>query len=327
MRAVLIFSWLAALCVADYTYINCYQSLPSSFSVGDVYDFQSSSHCYSVCSEKNSNYFALTNHSTCYCGSSNPSGTESTSSSCNAYCLGYGSEMCGGENAFSVYTMGGGSSSNWQLSSSGSASLSQSSSGGLSSGRSSSSQSTTSSSVGSTSSTAGSGSSTTAAGPSTTGSSSSSDPKVVYSTSVQTQGGSTVYVTASMAQSTPTGDERGSSSKKKSSPRNIGAIVGGVVGGVCGALAVAALILLLVRRINRKREHDRMEKEYREAIKPVDFDEALYRSSTSSHKGKNPFDKDPFDDARRISNGSLAESTTLETAQAPNVLTVANPDE
>lgn len=135
-------------------------------------------------------------------------------------------------------------------------------------------------------------------------------------------GGSTVYVTQSITQSASSASET-SSTKKSSKPKNLGAIIGGVVGGVCGAAAVAVGILLVIRHINIKREQERMEKEYQEAIKPVDFDDTLYQSSVSSRKGG----VNPFDDTRRISNGSLEQDTVVPSPHNHNVLTVVNPDE
>lgn len=105
----------------------------------------------------------------------------------------------------------------------------------------------------------------------------------------------------------------GKSTHKKA---NVGAIVGGVVGGVVGAVVIALGILLIVRHINMKREQDRMEKEYQEAIKPVEYPDKLYASSFSSNHGPSsgsveeqhtnvPTDTNPFDDSRRISNGTF----------------------
>ena len=85
------------------TEVGCFSSLPSSFGDGSTYEFQSSAHCASECS--GSQYMALYNHDECFCGDDDPSGSSSTSSSCNAYCYGYGSEMCGGENAYLVYCL------------------------------------------------------------------------------------------------------------------------------------------------------------------------------------------------------------------------------
>lgn len=124
----------------------------------------------------------------------------------------------------------------------------------------------------------------------------------------------------------------GKSTHKKA---NVGAIVGGVVGGVVGAVAIALGILLIVRHINMKREQDRMEKEYQEAIKPVEYPDKLYASSFSSNHGPSsgsieeehtnvPTDTNPFDDSRRISNGTFINGGP---GGKNNVLTVVNPDE
>ncbi len=153
--------------------------------------------------------------------------------------------------------------------------------------------------------------------------------------------------------------------KKKA---NVGAIVGGVVGGVVGACVVAVAALLILRHINLKREQERMEKEYQEAIKPVEYPEnnELFPSPYSSNRdpssgsfdeelrnkamyppatGTDPYENNdlmampdrkpstnnhlavanPFDDSRRISNGSLVPGSPP--LGNNNVLTVVNPDE
>lgn len=129
-------------------------------------------------------------------------------------------------------------------------------------------------------------------------------------------------------------NNRGTNGKGLHKKVNVGAIVGGVVGGVVGALAIAVASLLIMRRNNMRREQERMEKEYQEAIKPVEYPEYpdnLYASSISSHRGPSSgsFDKerlprstsDPFDDTRRVSNGSI-----LDDSAKNHVLTVVNPD-
>ena len=103
---------------------------------------------------------------------------------------------------------------------------------------------------------------------------------VFYSTTYHTEGGSTVYVTNTIIQSTyvtgyimATGANYNNSGNNNSDHHkmNIKAVVGGVVGGVVGVLIVGIVVLFAVRRYNRKREEDRMEKEYQEAIKPVEY--------------------------------------------------------
>lgn len=150
---------------------------------------------------------------------------------------------------------------------------------------------------------------------------------------------------------------------------NVGAIVGGVVGGVVGGCAAAIAALLIIRHVNLQREQERMEKEYQEAIKPVDYPDAeMFPSPYSSKRdpssgsfdeelrnkamyppptgsGSDPYDTtdysavperqpstnhltaaNPFDDSRRISNGSLLPDDQQMTGKN-NVLTVVNPDE
>ena len=104
---------------------------------------------------------------------------------------------------------------------------------------------------------------------------------VFYSTTYHTEGGSTVYVTNTIIQSTyvtgyimATGANYNSGNSNNNTDHhkmNIKAVVGGVVGGVVGVLIVGIVVLFAVRRYNRKREEDRMEKEYQEAIKPVEY--------------------------------------------------------
>ncbi|SCV05962.1 LANO_0H19020g1_1 [Lachancea nothofagi CBS 11611] len=332
MRFYLVWLLLTAVCMADSSYINCFASLPSSFSFNNTAQWQTSSLCYATCKATSSKYFALKNGGDCYCGNSNPSDSESTSSSCTTVCNGYGDQMCGGSDAFSVYAieenLGNSASSSAGPSSSGASSSSPSSSKSSSSSSSSSpssSASGSSSSPASTSTTSSSSSSTTSAptssSPSSSSSSSDSNNNVV--TSTQTSGGSVNLVTQTVTASSPASTESQSSQNKSDKkPKNLGAIIGGVVGGVCGAALIAGAILLGLRRINKQREQERMEKEYQEAIKPVDFDDTLYQSSASTRKAANP-----FDDTRRISMGSVMEQPGVPDQNALKTLTVANPDE
>lgn len=163
---------------------------------------------------------------------------------------------------------------------------------------------------------------------------------MVYVTNVQTDGGSTVYVTSTITtskQGMPTAaadiNQSDKSNKKKV---NVGAIVGGVVGGVAGALLIAAAVLLTLRHINKKREQERMEKEYQEAIKPVEYgDKSLPHGSSSTSLNNLPSSgsfedttrvshANPFDDSRRISNGSILHAPNTASTK---ILTVVNPDE
>ncbi|AJT91548.1 Slg1p [Saccharomyces cerevisiae YJM1248] len=364
-KTSLLLALLSILSQANaYEYVNCFSSLPSDFSKADSYNWQSSSHCNSECSAKGASYFALYNHSECYCGDTNPSGSESTSSSCNTYCFGYSSEMCGGEDAYSVYQLDSDTNSN-SISSSDSSTESTSASSSTTSPTTSSTTSTTSSmassstvqnspestqaaasiSTSQSSSTVTSESSLTSdtLATSSTSSQSQDATSIIYSTTFHTEGGSTIFVTNTITASAQNsgsatgtaGSDSTSGSKTHKKKANVGAIVGGVVGGVVGAVAIALCILLIVRHINMKREQDRMEKEYQEAIKPVEYPDKLYASSFSSNHGpssgsfeeehtKGQTDINPFDDSRRISNGTFINGGP---GGKNNVLTVVNPDE
>ncbi|CAI4051196.1 Slg1p SKDI_15G1630 [Saccharomyces kudriavzevii IFO 1802] len=346
-----------------YTYVNCFSSLPSDFSQDDSYSWQSSSYCSQKCNAKSAKYFALHNHSECFCGNTDPSSSESVSSSCNMYCYGYKPEMCGGTDAYSVYQIESDTNSD-SLSSSDtdtetSSSATSSTTSLTTSSTSSATPSTTSSSTLQTSSdsTQAAASTSTSQSSSTvmlqgsltsnaliTSDSQSQDPtSIIYSTDFHTEGGSTIFVTNTITTSaqnsgSATGaagsdSTRGNSTHKKKA--NVGAIVGGVVGGVVGAVAIALCILLVVRHINMKREQDRMEKEYQEAIKPVEYPDKLYASSFSSKQGPSSgsfveehtngqTDTNPFDDSRRISSGTFINGGP---EGKNNVLTVVNPDE
>ncbi|CCC70282.1 hypothetical protein NCAS_0E02120 [Naumovozyma castellii] len=349
------------------TYINCFASLPSDFSLDNSYAYQASSYCHDKCLAKGSSYFALFNHGDCYCGNSNPTNSESTSSSCNTYCYGYDQEMCGGTSSYSVYSIGTPSDDDTSSVSSKSGTTTLSSS---TNSQSSASKGSTTSQSSSTSLNTGGSTSLSSQGTSAGTSTLQETTSVVYQTEIHTEGGSTIYLTNTItksssaqetgsANSTTTG--KSTNAKKKT---NVGAIVGGVVGGVCGAIIVAVVILFMVRHINMRREEARMEKEYQEAIKPVEFNDydtttsvpgggivrgdslmtnndvrtnnTAYASSltsqglplTSSFVADERLPphpvSNPFDDSRRISNGSILHGPT---SSGGKVLTVVNPDE
>lgn len=99
--------------------------------------------------------------------------------------------------------------------------------------------------------------------------------QVVYSTGTSSLGTSQVVVTQviSTVISTATKEVVASSSStnQNKSNKHIGAIVGGVVGGVVGLVALVILALLLMKKISKKREAERLERDYQEAIKPRAF--------------------------------------------------------
>lgn len=315
LRAVLVLVWIFAggVSAIEYSEVGCFGSLPSSYSLNDTYQYQSSLYCSQMCDGLGSSYMALFNSDECYCGDVDPSGTESTSDSCDASCYGYPEENCGGTDAYLVYMLGSvssASSSSSGASKSGSTTSTVSSS---SSGSSSTATATTSSNSDSTLSTA-----------TSSASSSISGANIAYSTSTQMVGGSTIIVTATLSASATASSTSSSSSKKKA---NVGAIVGGTVGGVAGLVLIAVATIFILRHYSRRKENERLEKEYQEAIKPVEYDENkdnLYASSVSDNHG--PLG-DPFDDTRRISTGSLAQASHLASQEPHNKLTVVNPDQ
>lgn len=269
--------------INGYKLLNCYSSLPSSFSKDNANEFQSSSLCHTTCSGKGHKYFALANHSDCYCGDSSPAGL-STSTSCDTSCNGYGQEMCGGTSSFSIYT----ENDSETVDSNENSDTTSSTNDDKSETSTSKNQPTKTSKSTTTSSTQNVESSDSKTVVETKPTSNAASTlvteedivatSVVYSTQLETQGGSTIFVTNTITKSTqviPTGnstntnDRAGANHKKKKV--NVGAIVGGVVGGVCGAIVIAVIVLLGLRHYNMKREEDRMEKEYQEAIRPVEY--------------------------------------------------------
>lgn len=283
----------------SYKLLNCYSSLPFSFYKDNTNEYQSSSLCYSTCNGKGYSYFALFNHNTCYCGNTSPAGL-SISTSCDTYCYGYDQEMCGGTSAYSIYSVDDTESVSGSESSSRSFSSSHTSSTTSTSG--STKTSVSALAVGSSDSqiviansqSTSSQQQTTAGAKTSSENSGSSSTRaivatsVVYSTELQTQGGSTIFVTNTITKSTevlPTGNSTSTNNKSSSGNSkkkvNVGAIVGGIVGGVCGALVLLSALVLGLRHYNKKREEDRMEKEYQEAIKPVEYVPTDILSSSS----------------------------------------------
>ena len=363
---------LAAHVAAD-TLLGCFASLPSGFSLINTYQYQSSSYCSGQC--KGYAYFALSSGSNCYCGNDNPAASESTSGTCDSPCTGYGQDMCGGESSFSVYSTGvvvaSSSSSSFSSSFSSSSSTKQSSSNSHGTSSSVSALNTELNLVATSSVQTSDITSVVNGDASAASASDQQGTSVVFSTTFHTEGGSTIFVTNTITQSAvATGANgtsahgsntgaNGSSHKKKA---NVGAIVGGVVGGVCGAIVIAIIALFGVRHYNMKREEDRMEKEYQEAIKPVEYNAAtapganimndtlsfsshshsyednnnhkedgMFRSSGSSGNIAGPpaammnAPQNPFDDSKRISTGSVFTGGPGQ--GKANVLTVVNPDQ
>lgn len=246
----LVVLFLAALVASDDSSIGCFSSVDTSVSKG-YNKFQTQSLCASLCGDSYA-YVAITNGGTCYCLLSLPS-TLTSDDSCNVPCNGYGSVMCGGAEAYSVFAGLGEASdassnaaaaSNADTASAGGTGAetvraSTSSLGTSSSKLSTSSGRTTSTSKSKTSSTLDNGSSITSAP-----SDSESMSTTVIVTRASSQNGSVVYRTITMQASATASETSHSGGGSKA---NTGAIVGGVVGGVAAAVLVAVGIFLFVR--------------------------------------------------------------------------------
>lgn len=303
--------------------LGCYSSLPSSYTDKSTYEYQSSAHCSSQCSDYS--YFALEGGNTCICGNTAPSGSQS--SDCDTPCYGYGEETCGGDGVYDFYAIGNGGSSG----SSSVNSATSSTEGSTSSTADSTTSSTTSSSTGTTSTkqstTTGTSSTTTAV------STSSADGTtiVIMSTVAASQSSSTASSSDSAsstsstaaASSSSSGSSGSSDNKKKTSL--VGPVVGGVVGGIAAIALISVLFFFLRRRSSAKHDAELADSAYFNAVKRD--------NSTLTRPLSNPFlSKEDFTDQRlnpvmlgrrRISEGSLAD----EADYSRKILRVANPDD
>ena len=89
------------------TTLGCYSNIASLNKQGYYWGFQSSGWCQTQCANMNQNVMAITQGSTCYCGNELPAlSYEVASSSCNSPCYGFGQDMCGGANTWTVYLTG-----------------------------------------------------------------------------------------------------------------------------------------------------------------------------------------------------------------------------
>lgn len=300
--------------------VGCYSSLPSSYSDKSTYQYQSSSHCSDECSGYS--YFALQGGNTCICGNDAPSGSKS--SDCNTPCFGYGEEMCGGSNAYMIFSTGNGGGN------SGSSSNAQSSTSSSNTGTSSTSNTQTSSST-TSSNTQTSKTSTTSSKETQVTQSVSGSTVVVMSTvavSATPTSSASESQTQSASSTSPSSSSSSSSSgsSKPSKKTNlIGPVVGGVVGGVGLIALVSVLFFFLRRRSSKSRDAELADSAYYDAIKRD--------NSTVARPLSNPFlSKEEFTDQRlnpvmlgrrRISEGSLAD----EADYSRKILRVANPDD
>ncbi|CAR26948.1 hypothetical protein ZYGR_0I02180 [Zygosaccharomyces rouxii] len=373
-----------------YHYLECVDSLPTSWTYEGSFTDQAEFNCYEQCNLKKSRYFAITGTTNqCYCGEELPVFTTTTTTTTNninddnEHYYNYKEEICGGSSSsYSLFSVIGSSEKFYRrdddqtvvvttaqpsvvISSVAETQAVTQTGGNSGSTPAPAPASSTSGSPNTASATpTGSGSAPaeiTSLIPSTT-TNAEHGTSIVYSTSIRTQSGSTLIKTVTQSATpspTPNQDKNGKNSRHHV---NVGAIVGGVVGGIGGAAVLTVLLLLLIRHLNKRREQERMEQEYQEAIKPVDFVGFGNRggstggglSSTNNTSDKAPqgtntsvvslnqgpssssFDDEykdgvgagqvtnPFDDSRRISDPAYMRSGS---PASHKILTVVNPDE
>ncbi|GEQ70517.1 hypothetical protein JCM33374_g4195 [Metschnikowia sp. JCM 33374] len=203
-------------------------------------------------------YIAMKNGGDCFCLTELPGSSSQTSSSqCAVKCNGYGQDICGGTNAYTVFdnlSYSGGPVSTATTSQT--SSKASSSSTGASASSSNTSPNTNSLSA---STSTGASSSSTSQGitpgvtPSvTTTTFSDGSNSVQYKTVTTTSDTTSSSTSTSSSSSSSAANVNGSNNK---SSTNIAPIVGGVVGGAA-AVAIAFAIFFFIRRRNLKNEDD-----------------------------------------------------------------------
>ncbi|AEY96200.1 FADL020Wp [Eremothecium gossypii FDAG1] len=314
--------------------MGCFAQLPSSFTKKKL-DGQTSYTCFLECREVGTRYMALFNRDYCLCGNSRPDGAKSES--CNLGCKQYPGENCGGPNAYFVYNIApdkNGESSSALASSSTQGAASSSTTDPAGAGGKNP-TTTNGERPDATPTTKAEGATTPTVAPSaavtTTPAAAGGNTLTteVIATTLRVTNSAGVYQTTvtAVASSTPSSDSAPEPEHKKKGPPT-STLVGAIVGSLVGLLFLIFLLIYFLRRMYARREQERMEKEYQEAIKPVDYEEAMYMTPTLP-EGKElerseTTKLNPFDDTRRISTGSLIDSSPVT---ANHILTVVNPDQ
>lgn len=328
---------LASFAVAQdssYTQVGCFSSIPSGFVDKGYYKWQSYSYCQSECTSAGYPVFALYNAGYCYCGSEIPSSDETDSSDCSSACLGFGSDTCGGSDAYQVFYVGSSNTiSSEGSSASGTASSTTKSSSATTSGSSSasstgSSASSDSSSSTSTASDTSASSTSTATGTSSSSSSSTTHHSSSSSTSASQSSSSSASSADSSASSSSAAASATGESKHKSSGVSGGAIAGIVI-GVLAALAIIGAVLVFLKK---RRDSNRYES-YSPNVGPHGFKDFSSPSDPGVFPPPPiPTKNQPYVDQRlnpsmlgerRLSEGSLADARDY----SRKILRVANPDE
>ncbi|KAL1998486.1 hypothetical protein VTN02DRAFT_6086 [Thermoascus thermophilus] len=104
--STLLLAGLASAQMRAMTAEGCYKSSEGLTDQGP-YTYQSSGWCQKTCYEKNFSVMALWKGSNCLCGNELPPDNAKTSDdACNTPCDGWPQDMCGGDNAYSVFLTG-----------------------------------------------------------------------------------------------------------------------------------------------------------------------------------------------------------------------------
>lgn len=340
MKLYFFLPFLFSIALADDSGLGCFSSVDTSVSKG-YNQYQTSSLCASSCGDSYP-YVAVKDGGYCYCLLSYPTTDEVSSSECNVKCNGYGSVMCGGTNAYTVFTglgESGGSLSAGAAASSSSLSSSLKTASTSTLALSTVSTSTSSTSTAGTTTSDGGVTSTLSLGGVSTYTSTSSDSN-----------GLVVFKTVTTLLSSSTSSASKLSNSKSST--NVGAIAGGVVGGVAALVLAGVAIFFIIRRRNADDDDDDEEDLYEKGSGSLNRGTGTGKSKKSNKINPafdmpmtNPFahPTDEFADKRmskmtqsgltdprlnpammgrrRLSEGSLAD----ETDYLRKILGVANP--
>ncbi|THW17938.1 WSC-domain-containing protein [Aureobasidium pullulans] len=266
----------ASVVAGAVTSAGCFDS-SSGLTQSDTYNYQSKGHCQQLCVKANAVVMAMSNGNECWCGNTlPPKSSLQSDSECSTTCVGYPSDMCGGNGVWSVYY----TSSDTDVDNYG---------GGSSSGSSSS----------SAKSSAAASSSTTAAASSVTSATSASaaSDKATVITSIAP--GKTVIITqAPASQATTTAPDAEKSHKGGSNTAGIAA--GVVVGIVVLAALIGAAFFFWRRKQRRDAEtgHQQLN-DYSGSSKPMAFRPAAGPDSRIDPEAMAQ---------RRMSDGSIADN-------------------
>lgn len=298
--------------------VGCYSSIDTSVLEG-YGQYETQSLCASRCGSQYP-YVAIQNGGNCFCLSSLPSENLILNSECNVPCNGFGSVMCGGRNAYSVFDgLGRDSEHSQSVSSFPSASSSKR----LSSTSKQLSNITTP---------------PTHSGSAIVAATSDANGSISYRTVTATSSSSTA----------PNSSLKLGSDSKSSSKADVGVIAGGVVGGVVALILIIIAVFFFLRRRNLSDDED--DEDFCEKggnsgadsssctiKKPGKFNKSVFDRPMSNpfvHPSDESADKrasrsdltDPrlnpvMMGRRRLSEGSLAD----EADYSRKILAVANP--